>query len=358
MTKVVFILETLLGGGAERVTVALASQMAEYDNFEVHLLTCLKTDEDYVLPNKVMRHVMIKSNRGRLRTIEHKYKFFQNEIDKIKPDYVISLATPKTSVLLTLASQNRTYKLILSERNDPNRFPKEWPLKILRNWAYKKCDGVVFQTEGARDYFSNKIRIKSTVIVNPLSENLPSKYLGDREKCIVNFCRFEPQKNLPMLIKAFALISEEYPHYTLNLYGDGSQMEMLKRLSAELRIDSKVRFLGFSNDIHGQIVNSALFVSSSDFEGISNSMLEAMAIGLPTICTDCPAGGARMTIIDGINGVMVPVGDERKLADAMKRVLSDSELADKLSINAAKLKDELTVDKITRKWIDFIKETK
>ena len=97
-----------------------------------------------------------------------------------------------------------------------------------------------------------------------------------------------------------------------------------------------------------------MFVSTSDFEGLSNSMLEAMAIGLPCVCTDCDGGGARMMIEDHVNGLLVPKGDVNAVYKAMKEIIEDKKLAEKISINASKLKDELSVDKIVDKWIEMI----
>ena len=97
-----------------------------------------------------------------------------------------------------------------------------------------------------------------------------------------------------------------------------------------------------------------MFVSSSDFEGMSNSMLEAMGMGLPTICTDCPAGGARAIIKDHENGILVPIKDVESMYRAMKEVAENKELAEKLSVNGTKLRDELSVDKIVSQWLEVI----
>ena len=99
-----------------------------------------------------------------------------------------------------------------------------------------------------------------------------------------------------------------------------------------------------------------MFVSSSDFEGMSNSMLEAMAIGLPCVCTDCPAGGARAVIEDGKNGLLVPVNDAIALSDAMKRVASDTIFAEKLSKNASNIRKNQSVEKIIDKWMAIIND--
>ena len=93
-----------------------------------------------------------------------------------------------------------------------------------------------------------------------------------------------------------------------------------------------------------------MFVSSSDYEGLSNSMLEAMAIGLPTICTDCPCGGARMVIKNGKNGLLVPVRDRASMKDAMKRIAESDVFSCSLSKQASKVREELSIEKIAELW--------
>ena len=143
---------------------------------------------------------------------------------------------------------------------------------------------------------------------------------GERRKRIVNFCRISSQKNLVLLIDAFDLFCADHPGYELFIYGDpaGNGTDGYKEI-VENRIASSpnrafIRLLPARPDIHSEILDYAMFVSSSDFEGMSNSMLEAMACGLPCVCTDCPAGGARAVIHDHENGLLTPVGNADALA--------------------------------------------
>ena len=99
-----------------------------------------------------------------------------------------------------------------------------------------------------------------------------------------------------------------------------------------------------------------MFVSSSNIEGISNSMIEAMAIGLPTICTDCPAGGARMFIKSYENGILTPVGDAEALYKAMKYMIENPDKAEQMGKKAMEIRETLKKEKILNKWGEFIKE--
>lgn len=108
--------------------------------------------------------------------------------------------------------------------------------------------------------------------------------------------------------------------------------------------------------VHELIKDCTMYVSSSDYEGQSNSMLEAMAIGLPCICTDCPSGGARAVINPGINGLLVPVGNTDKLADAMRYMLLYPEEARRMGINASKIRDKRSPELIAQEWNHLILE--
>lgn len=94
-----------------------------------------------------------------------------------------------------------------------------------------------------------------------------------------------------------------------------------------------------------------MYVLSSDYEGISNSMLEAMALGIPVVATDCPIGGSRMYIKDGVNGFLVPVGDAEALAGAMGRLADEPALGVRFGKEAEKLGEELAVPKIADRFL-------
>lgn len=130
----------------------------------------------------------------------------------------------------------------------------------------------------------------------------------------------------------------------------GELKEALVRYAEQLGISEAVKFHGFSSEIHKIMAGSAIYVSSSDYEGISNSMLEALAIGIPAVCTDCPVGGARMYIRDGENGYLIPVGDADVMADRMLALMEDKKLGESFSKESVKIREELTDDRIFGMW--------
>lgn len=352
MKKILIAIPQVFGGGAERVAAALAEELSLMDGFEVHLATYLSDPKkDYPISERVHCHMLGRTETIGPKRVWSKIRFLRNSILQIQPNCVMSLAGPAMSALLTVAMCGIKIPLILSERNDPRHYPSQCHLRILRKWAYRNSTAMVFQTHEAMEFFSPGIQKKGTVITNPLTARLPDPYVGVREKRIVTSCRLTKQKNLDLMIDAFSDVAEAFPEYTLDIYGDGPEKEHLLEKISKLNLESRVILHGYSSHIYEDICKAALFVSSSDYEGISNSMLEAIALGIPTICTDCPAGGARETISHGQNGLLVPVSDRAALAAAMKALLVDPDYAACLGQNGVALREKISASSIARQWI-------
>ena len=222
------------------------------------------------------------------------------------------------------------------------------------------ADKIVFQTPGAKSYFPRSVQKKGVIIPNPISDRLPDAYHGERDRRVVNFCRIAPQKNLKVLLDAFDFFFREYPDYTLDIYGivsDGAPYKAeLEAYAKTLSAAESIRFYPGCADVHQKIIQANMFVSSSDYEGIFNSMLEAMAIGLPVIVTDCANGGERMCIQDGKNGLIVPRRDAKAMAEAMILVAENEDFAYSVSTEAAKIRNRFSQDEIFCKWKEVIKQ--
>ncbi len=268
---------------------------------------------------------------------------------------VISCMTiPNISTMMAL--QSLPNRAVFSDRTSPEyEYPPESPIVSLKHKYYPRAQAAIFQTPDARDYYTWLPETEKAIIPNfILGEQFPPRFEGERRKEIVNFCRLHPVKNIPLLIDAFAIVLARHPDYTLAVYGNGVIKEALQKRIDEKGLHDSITLHDTDPHIHEKIRDAAMFVSSSDREGISNSMLEAMAIGLPTICTDCPAGGARMTITPYKNGLLVPVGDVQAMANAMEELIDNPALCERLSLEAVHVKDTLTIEIIGEKWLQMI----
>lgn len=271
---------------------------------------------------------------------------------------VVAFLQPSIPLVL-LAGKKLKNRIVVSERGDANRLMKHrYGYKFIKKY-YERADKVVFQTEDAKSIYPENIAEKGTVIFNPIKENLPNVYEGERNGNITTFCRISYQKNLPVLVKAFEDVHKDFSDYRLRIIGntqnadDEKALKETKDLIGRLNLKEFVDFEPFSLNVHSEIIKDAVYVNSSDYEGMSNAMLEAMAIGMPVVCTDCPVGGAKAIIKDGENGVLVPVGDALALADAIKLVISNINLSEKISNNAVEIRAELSLSNVARKWMEL-----
>lgn len=354
--KVTFCIPSLGSGGAERVISVLANKFIErgievtillisnlkcqYDIDEKIQLQCLHCDEDNNLPFRKRYFLRLKK--------------IKNAIKKIKPDIVISFMS-ETNIDVCFALYNINIPIIVSERNDPAIDPSSKIKKILRQIAYFKPKGFVFQTVDAQNYFSLRVKNKAKIILNPLTSQLPNvrKY-ENTEKKIVAVGRLNKQKNFPMLINSFKKFSKIHPEYILEIYGEGVLKNELMSLILKYGLEDKIFLKGFCKNVHEKISTASMFVMTSNFEGMPNALLEAMAMGLVCISTDCPCGGPRMLIKQKENGILVPIGDEVKLVEAMDFVASNLKEAKKMSNNALEILNVANVEKITDEWIEMI----
>ena len=347
----------LSGGGAERVACNLANALTAAGH-TVEMLTMSDAEDSYPLDGRVTRAHLLKASERkntvyntwlRMRRLR-RYLKDHKDVDA----YVVML--PVTITMMTLVRRATKAKIILSERNDPENYSDL--IKRLMKYSCKRADGVVFQTDVVKAWYEPCLKkTEGRVISNAINPAfIRPAYEGEREKVIVGAGRFNTQKNFPLLIRAFARIAEKFPEYKLVIYGQGGLLESYQSLAEELSLGDRVEFPGYVPDMPERLERAGMFVLSSDFEGMPNALMEAMASGLPCVSTDCGGGGARFLIRNGENGLLVPMGDESALAAAMETVLCDGELAATLGNNARALQTALAPETIYGAWESFIKE--
>ena len=271
-----------------------------------------------------------------------------------RPNAVAVSLSVMTNFAIGAAAPFVKNKIVISDRNDPSRRPAGKIKQFFRDMAFKQADVLILQTKDVQKYYQKRIHMTGVVIPNPINNNMPAPIHGEcvRRSVIVTAGRLNKQKNLGMLIEAFSKISSNHPEYTVEIFGRGEEEESLKRKAEELSVADRVIFKGFSNNIYEDIKDCSIYVCSSDYEGISNALLEALGMGLPTISTDCPVGGSRLLIENDVNGILVDVGDVDALSVQIERLIDNPELAKRLSENAVSVRDKYAVEKVAQMWID------
>ena len=392
--KILMVMPVMKGGGAERVASLLLNEFARNGYTCEFLLT--SSEKNDVINRDLNSDIPItsvyagKKNSLFFRVLEiiasllckpfemlginvpapfaflSFYAQYHTEIkalrEKLKnePDTkIVSFLQPSVPMTL-IAAKGLPNRIVISERGDPKRLlKKRYGYNFVKKY-YQRADAVVFQTNDAKAAYPDNVSSKGTVIFNPINDKLPEAYHGEREKNITTFCRISRQKNLPVLVQAFADFHKEFSDYRLKIIGepqnddDRAHLAEAKELAEKLLITDFIDFMPFSSEVHNLIIHDAMYVNSSDYEGMSNAMLEAMAIGMPVVCTDCPIGGANAVINNNENGILTQVGNAEEMYQAMKKIASDNDFADKLSKNAAEIRNNLSLENTAKKWMELL----
>lgn len=346
--SMVFVISSMSRGGAERV-VSILSNYYVRNGWDVTIAMLWHNIVGYELDRRIklinFSNEKISPKKYLPIVISKLTKYFL----KTKPDVAISFIA-ENSIVTGIASKIAGVRHITSERIDPNEVKRSFILQKTINYFYKKCESVILQTERAKRFFSKKIQNKAVVIGNPIHVNAFAK--EEKRKKIVTAGRLEKQKNHRMLINSFAKVSKLYPDYELHIYGEGRLRNELQKQIDEMNLGEKVYLVGNVENIHEQISDAQMFVLSSDYEGLSNALLEAMMMGIACVSTDC--AGSDEVIENYENGVLVPVGDEEKITKAILKLIEDKEMRNKISANSAKSVERFKTENIINLWVKVI----
>ena len=349
MKKITFFIGSLEEGGAERVLSNLTSYLANY-GCEIRLLLYHDRELFYPIDSRVEIISVCKETgqKGLLGNLLWMRRFF-----KENSAVVVSFLAP-FNMLAILSTLGLSVPVLVADRNDPHFVPGNPIIRKIRDVLYHFADGVIIQTLHNKQYFSKAVQRKSVIIYNPLDlgERSGEALQTPKENLIVSVSRLMPQKNQAMLIRAFAKIHKDYPQFRLVIFGEGSARAELEELIASLSLQNHVLLPGSEKNVFEKICPAKMFVLSSNYEGMPNALAESMCLGLPCIST--AVSGATDMIQDGVNGLLVAVGDEAALEDAMRRLLSDSALAGKMAENAVSLNLKLDKSVIAEQWREYI----
>ncbi|WP_062051718.1 glycosyltransferase family 4 protein [Bacillus sp. JCM 19034] len=340
-------------GGAQKSLIMLANELANR-GYDITLISFHNDKPHFEISKKVKCEFIEDTKGGKLNKVYKRFILLKNKLNEIKPDIVISFWL-QLVVFAAMMSKRIGFKTIYSERADPTAKQYSNLSKIVRSLVFRRVDGFVFQIEGAKQIFSESVQRKSAIIHNPVFIDSKNYVIPQNKmKKIVNVGRLHPQKNQELLLKAFAEISNEYPDRRLEIYGTGELEHELKQLTKELNLEGKVHFKGTSNQLFKEIVDSEMFILSSDYEGMPNALMEGMALGLPCISTDCRPGGAKELIRHKENGLLVSNGSINELAEAIRYFIRNNEEAEKMGSNAREIIKTHSPTKIYSDWEKFI----
>lgn len=347
-----FYINSLHRGGAQRVMVSLAGRFAAAGWHSV-LVSSYREDDEYPLPEGVER-VVIESERSRagaLRRNVSRIRALRRLLRQYRPAALISfMAEPNFRAVL--AARGLPVKVIVSVRNDPEREYAGRLFRFVGQHILPLADGCVFQTAAQRDWFDEKLREKSAVIMNQADGRFFDRPVCKEPRDIVAVGRLTAQKNHALLIRAYAALGPVEDR--LLIFGEGEKRSELEALVKELGLEGRVLLPGLREDVARDIESAKLFVLPSDYEGMPNALLEAMALGLACISSDCPCGGPKELIEDGVSGLLFPVGDREALSACLRRLLEDDETRRALARAAREKAEDFRPEAVFGRWENYV----
>lgn len=351
--KILFVIRDMVVGGAGK-QLALTANALVQQGHEVSIYTYFGGPCQHKLDRSINYIEQKPIPNSKIKEYLFSIFHIRKQMKIVKPDIVISWRC-NAGCFTVLAAVGLPLKTVFSERTDPYT-ETSLALKI-SSWICNFSDGGVFQLEKVREYYKRLYK-KSTVIPNPINKNIiisnPTPY-DKRLKKIVHVGRMEiSQKRQDVMLNAFEIFVKQHPDYTLHFYGDGRDFNKVKLLAAEKNLLNNVIFHGDIPNITNVVQDAKMLVLTSDYEGIPNVILEAFAIGVPVVSTNCSPGGAKLLLGNNRNGLLADIGNFQEIAFLMHQIISEKHLAEKIIANGlAKLK-EFSTDVIFAKWNDYL----
>lgn len=360
--KIAFYIGSLSKGGAERVIVNLAEYFYHI-GYEVTIVTIMRASSEYEVSDGIRRVLAdltpeetasdnvsfyrLKNFRARIRKLQNIWK-------RLSPDVIVSFIK-KNNFMALASAKPLGIPVIVSVRSAPEREYAGRGYAVLVRLLFAFADGVVLQTKDAMNYFPAYIRKKAVILPNSLNMAfLKERYKGERRNEIVTVGRIDSNKNQKLLVEAFLELAEEYPKWRCVLYGEGEGKTEIEQLIQTSSAGNRVILAGRQDNIQDKIYEASIFVLPSNCEGMPNALIEAMALGLAVVSTDCPCGGPKDLIENGENGLLVPVKDKEALKKALCQLIGSAKVRERLGQNAARIQERLHPDVVNAMWREYI----
>lgn len=349
MKKIIFFIGSMSWGGAEKVISILANFYAK-KGWIVTIVMVLNNKVVYELDDRIQIISIARENKTRINNLLYWIKKIKRIIKIIKPNYIVSFVCRiNILVLIAKALSGHKCKTIISERNDP-RFDGRGKLAcFLANRLYPKADSLICQSIQEKNFFSKKVQKKAVIIFNPVVLKVSPTPFGLKTHTIINAARLEPSKNQMMLIEAFSEIVSENKcnNFILEIYGSGSLKDNLIERVKELNMSKHIFIKDSILDVQQKITDSSIFCLTSNYEGMSNSLMEALLLGTPSISTQ--VSGSCDLIFNGKNGFIISVGSKEQLKEKIIELIHNEPLRQQMH-------EFCLSDKFRELFVDSIKK--
>src|SRR6266851_1627607 len=355
--KIMFVIFSMMAGGAERVAATLVNHWVAAGD-QLILVTIASSDTDFYELDSRIKRVSLDLSRPSRNWRE----FFTNNLQiirrlrglirSVKPDLVLSFMDT-INLRVLLAAFGTGIPVVVEEHTDPTAYSIGKIPTALRRLLYRRARAVVVLSPGVAQWASRIVaRTTIHVIPNPIGDQFlklsEPKTRGDGHK-LVAMGRLESEKGFDLLLRAFAQCAHLHPDWTLDIIGEGSERDRLWALADDMEIAQKLRLQGLVKEPERVLRQADIFILSSRYEGFPMALLEAMACGLAVVSFDCRSGPREM-IHDGVNGVLVPPNDVDALAQAMGRLMGAKNERKRLGDQAIGVVERFSLANVAQMW--------
>lgn len=369
MNHIVFLTLSLTKGGAERVISNMCNDFF-VGRSRVTVISLMKAEPEYTLHPDIRLITVDEDERDYLAAMPVRFVRRRNRLKRLlcglKKDaaQVVISFLPEPNMLACSLKRAVRMPVVISVRNAPAVEYGTRLRYLLMRLLYPKADAYVFQTKEAKAYFSFSAHItaRGVVIPNPLSAEFigdvhgrPDKMAGQREGFgVLAVGRLEAQKNYGRLLAVFEAFHKKYRESRLTICGEGSERAEIEQFVAEHGLSGCVSLPGNVDDIGAQYEAADVYLMTSDYEGMPNALIEAMACGLPVVVTDCPCGAPAELVRNDENGILVPMGNEERtregLLAGLERLYTEPDFAERLASSAQNVRETLAPNRIYAQW--------
>jgi len=362
MKKILFFVSSMQGGGAERVAALLCNHWARKGHEVLVVPTFSGRGGCFYPLDESVRLEYLADRVGTTRktpwTMARRLLAMRAMVQEFQPDVVVSFF-PHVNVAALLATRGLGVPVVVSERIYPPLMAigPIWP--ILRRWVYPWASMVVMQTQRGLAWLQQESPTsRGYVVPNPCLYPLPEgeprvepgSVVCEDRRILLGVGRLVAQKDFSQLINAFASLSERFPEWDLVILGEGQERVSLKKQVAAQGLVGRVHLPGRVGNLGAWYSRADLYAMSSRFEGFPNTLMEAMAHGVPAVSFDCNTGPADL-IEDGVNGYLVPPpAGSVGLADKLAELMADDVTRDAMGKRAAIVRERYSIEQVAVQW--------
>lgn len=364
--RLLIYIHSLENGGAERVVANLANHWASL-GWEITVVTVASHSSDFYRLDSAVTRICLNltgSSRnvlaGFCRTVR-RARALRRVLQEVRPQVALS-AINSANVVLALASGGMPdLRAIGSEHNFPPKSPLGFIWEAMRRHAYGRLSAVVALTQECAGWLATHTHARHIpVIPNPVGWPLPDHepHIGPAQVCrpgrliLLGVGRLSAVKNFSPLIDIFSRLAAGHPAWDLVILGDGPLRDSLCSQVREAGLAHRIFLPGCVGNIGDWYEQAALYVMSSSSEGFPNTLVEALAYGLPAVSFDCDTG-PRDIIRHDVDGFLVAPDDVQAMETALGTLMLDEQLRSNFAVRAIEARERFSMKKISSMWQDL-----